>query len=66
MLSALSSEQAEEKLLGSGSRKANEQRPPHTRQHVPPDQRNAALVQKKLLPRAVYEEITYKLVAKQK
>ena len=31
-----------------------------------PDQRNAALVLKKLLPRAVYEEITYKFVAKQK
>jgi hypothetical protein len=31
-----------------------------------PDQRNAALVQKKRLPRAAYEEIMYKLVAKQK
>jgi hypothetical protein len=31
-----------------------------------PYQRNAALVQKKILPRAAYEEITYKLVAKQK
>jgi hypothetical protein len=31
-----------------------------------PDQRNAALGQKKILPRAAYEEITYKPVAKQK
>ena len=31
-----------------------------------PDQRKAELVQKKILPRAAYEEITFKLVAKQK
>ena len=31
-----------------------------------PSQRKDALVQKKILPRAAYEGITYKLVAKQK